>query len=440
MINCIPLKQLGKFLIIFWFSTIVVSGQTDYQLEGYIVDEESGEPVSFASVGVPQQQRGISANMNGYFKLVLPDKNQSHQLVISSIGYQRRTVLFSEIDWDQQQTFELVPAPTVLDEIVIIGKSQTLKDLVKSASKNRKEYLRSAPYLMNGFYRETMKLEGRYEGFTEAQGILYMNGYNSNYKNNSQHLTYDLAQWKNIRRSNYPKEEQKYLEIVALLKAKDYYLHDGPLHRKNLDKFNYSLADSSLYQDRLVLVIDFEAKDEFSTEIPYKGQMYVKEDDQALLSLEIHTQGQEAYLRKSKSQVDISSNFKVNFLFFEGQYYLNHINYTRSYTENGNSEDWQLELLGESFANQRASFLNYNQRAVLYSDMLNPMINYSPDYWGQFNFSNGIDFQRMANEHPDLEKQFEDHHGFRLTPLPEGINSYEQMANERNAMDFLMQR
>ena len=63
--------------------------------------------------------------MNGYFKLVLPDNNQSHQLVISSIGYQRRTVLFSEIDWNQQQTFELVPEPTVLDEIVIIGKSQT---------------------------------------------------------------------------------------------------------------------------------------------------------------------------------------------------------------------------------------------------------------------------------------------------------------------------
>ena len=96
--------------------------------------------------------------------------------------------------------------------------------------------------------------------------------------------------------------------------------------------------------------------------------------------------------------------------------------------------------LGESFANQRASFLNYNQQAVLYSEMLNPMINYNPDFWGQHNFSDGIDFQRMAKEHPGLEKQFEDHHGFRLTPLPEGIKSYEQMANDRNAMDFLMQR
>jgi len=440
MINSIQLKQIGKLLIIFGFSTIGAFGQTDYQLEGHVVDKDSGDPVPFASVGVPEQQRGISANIKGYFKLILPDNNQSHQLVISSIGYHRRAILFSEIDWSQQQTIELVPEPTMLDEIVIIGKSQTLEDLVKSASKNRKVYLRSAPYLMNGFYRETMKLEGRYEGFTEAQGILYMNGYNSDYKNNSQHLTYDLAQWKNIRRSNYPKEEQRYLEIAALLKAKDYYLHDGPLHRKSLDKLIYTLSDSSLYQDRLVLIIDFEAKEKFAQEIPYKGQMYVKEDDQALISLEIHAQGQEAYLRKNNSQMDISTHFKVSFLFFEGKYYMNHINYARSYTENGNSEDWKLELLGESFANQRASFLNYNQRAVLYSEMLNPVINYDPDFWGKFNFSDGIDFQRMTTEHPDLEKQFEDHHGIRLTPLPEGIGSYEQMANDRNALDFLMQR
>jgi hypothetical protein len=26
----------------------------------------------------------------------------------------------------------------------------------------------------------------------------------------------------------------------------------------------------------------------------------------------------------------------------------------------------------------------------------------------------------------------------RLTPLPEGVNSYEQMSNDRDAMDFLM--
>ena len=111
-------------------------------------------------------------------------------------------------------------------------------------------------------------------------------------------------------------EEQKYLEIAALLKAKDYYLHNGPLHRKNLDKLKYTVTDSSSYQDRLVLIIDFEAKDEFSAEIPYKGQMYVKEDDQALISLEIHAQGQEAYLRKNKLTDGHIYSFQSEFLVF----------------------------------------------------------------------------------------------------------------------------
>jgi hypothetical protein len=101
--------------------------------------------------------------------------------------------------------------------------------------------------------------------------------------------------------------------------------------------------------------------------------------------------------------------------------------------------NWSTELIGTSFTNQGATFLNYNQRAVLYSEMLNPLINYDPKFWEDFSFSQGVDFKKMTDLNQELEQQFKNHHNLRLTPLPDGIESYQQMANDRNALDFIMQ-
>ena len=435
----IELIKFGLLCVLIIYPQVnrIYAQQTN-PLKGFVIDMNTGEPVPYALVGVPQQQRGISANINGYFELILLEVNQNHHLQISSIGYERMLVPLSEIEWDQEQHFELKPKPTVLDEVVIFGKSTTVEELVKYASKNRKVYLRSKPYLMNGFYREVLKIKNEYEGLTEAQGILYMNGYNPGYKNNSDHLTYDLAQWKNIRRSKYPDQEKRYMEIATLLKAKDYYLHDGPLHRKNLNKFRYTVSDTSLYQDRLVLVIDFTPKEAFSRSINYHGKMYLKEDDQALLNLEVEANGPHPFLKNSPSKSEIRSHFEISFSLFDGQYYLNHTSFQRSFTKDGKLTSWSTELIGTSFTNQGATFLNYNQRAVLYSEMLNPLINYDPKFWEDFSFSQGVDFKNMTDLNQELELQFKNHHNLRLTPLPAGIDSYQQMSNDRDALDFIM--
>ncbi len=416
----------------------MIYAQETYTISGIVVDRDTGVPVPYVLVGVPEQEKGISANINGYFKLILLDYTQNHHLQISSLGYERLSVPLSDVDRDQEQRFELKSKPTVLDEVVIIGKSRSLAELVKSASKNRKIYLRSKPYLMNGFYREVLKINNQYQGLTEAQGILYMNGYHPGYKNNSNHLTYDLAQWKHIRRSKYPDKEKRYLEIATLLKAKDYYLHDGPLHGKNINKFHYTVSDTSLYQDRLVLVIDFNPKEAFTKSINYHGQLHIKEDDQALLKLKVESKGPLPFLRNRESSGEIRSHFELSYLLFDGQYYLNHARFKRSYSKEATLINWDTQLIGASFTNQNAALLNYHQRAVLYSEMLNPLMNYDPEFWDDFEYSEGDDLIIMSEQQGDLDQQFLINHNQRLTPLPKGVNSYEQMSNDRDAMDFLM--
>lgn len=251
-------------------------------------------------------------------------------------------------------------------------------------------------------------------------------------------MTYDLVQWKHIRRSNYPETDQ-YLQISDLLKAKDYYLHQGPLHRKNLSKLSYSVTDSTSYQDRLVLEISFEAKPEYQQDFAYRGKMYVKEDDQALLGLEIEALGAEPFIRQSESRSEFTSAFRISFIQFDGQYYLGNTNLSRSFSEGGHQHSWQLQLFGASFIDQKAMFLNYNQRVVLYSEMLNPVVNYHPEFWDRFSFADS-DFLQEVTAGKDLTSQFESHHQHRLVPLPEGFESYQQMSNDRDALEMILQR
>ncbi len=415
-----------------------LTGQQRLEINGYIVDAENGQPVPYASVGVIQQQLGISANLNGYFSLLLNDSNATHTLEISSIGYNKATVSFSEITWGQELSISLVPKPTVLSEVVIRGRSLTLEEMIASTSKKRKVYLRSKPYLMNVLYRETSTKGEKYGGFTEAQGIFYVSGYNSRYKNHrNQVLTFDLAQWKHIRRNTYP--TAGYLRIGKILKAKDYYLHEGPLSKGNLDKFVYTIEDSTQYNEQLVLKIAFKPKAPYQNEFDYEGSMLIKEGDQALLGLDVVHRGAEPFLKQKQNQIPKKSIFSISFLLFNGQYYLNRSSFVQTLSSNEGDFEHSMEIIGGRFTNQEPEFMNTAQRTVLYSEMLNPLINYDHDFWANFKMADSTDLKRIKDQNSNLENEFQQNHQLRLVPLPEGFQNYQQMVEDQDILDFFMQ-
>lgn len=63
-------------------------------LSGRVIDSKSGEPVSFAAILVVEENRGIIADINGYYSLELKSKGKVH-LRVSCLGYQAREVAVS---------------------------------------------------------------------------------------------------------------------------------------------------------------------------------------------------------------------------------------------------------------------------------------------------------------------------------------------------------
>ena len=94
-----------------------------------VVSDETGEPLIGASVTVPGHPGGVTTDIDGNYRIALPQG--SNQLTFSYVGYNTKTVTVNGSTLDVQ----LDPASEALQEMVVIGYGSTKKnDLTGSVS------------------------------------------------------------------------------------------------------------------------------------------------------------------------------------------------------------------------------------------------------------------------------------------------------------------
>lgn len=163
-----------------------VSAQT-YVLRGKITDE-SGKPVSFASIYIRNTTTGTSANMDGEYILKVPAGAQD--IVFKAIGY-RQEVKQINVKSDIILDAELFAEALKLNDVVVSsGGKDPAYEIIKNAIKKRKEHLTevtsyTADVYMKGlqkllkspkkFMGKDIEKVGREIGLdSNRQGILYL--------------------------------------------------------------------------------------------------------------------------------------------------------------------------------------------------------------------------------------------------------------------------
>jgi hypothetical protein len=90
---------------------------------GQLSDKESGQPVSYANIGIVGKNIGTASDAAGKFKLELDSKYNKDTLSISCIGYENINYLISDFKNDirniDQFNIELSPKTYQLDEVII---------------------------------------------------------------------------------------------------------------------------------------------------------------------------------------------------------------------------------------------------------------------------------------------------------------------------------
>ena len=113
------MKKLLSIILVA-FTVMLPALASAKTVNGVVVDAETGEPLSGATVLPQGSTSGVATNLDGQFSLTVADNVKA--IVISYIGYETKTVKAG-----QDMKIELVAGANVLDDLVVTGYGSAKK-------------------------------------------------------------------------------------------------------------------------------------------------------------------------------------------------------------------------------------------------------------------------------------------------------------------------
>jgi len=93
---------------------LITVGQKTYN--GFVVDKNTGMGISYATIGLIKENKGVSANEQGAFS-IHSSSNSLDSLRISSVGYETQILSLSE--WKNGRIIQLQETSTLLKDIIV---------------------------------------------------------------------------------------------------------------------------------------------------------------------------------------------------------------------------------------------------------------------------------------------------------------------------------
>ena len=137
-------------------------------LSGKVIDKVTQKPVPHAYVGMMSKGTGTITNEDGQFFYRFPRIAADSAVVVAVMGYQpfRQKASFYQLN-QKDVVIELQPAqPRVVDSSYI--KTFEARNWVSDALGKIKKNNPQVPYLLSGFYRESLQQNGEYAEIREA--------------------------------------------------------------------------------------------------------------------------------------------------------------------------------------------------------------------------------------------------------------------------------
>ncbi len=118
--------KLGTNILLFFFSLSLFAQKLT---EGIIKDKETDKPIPYVNIGIVKKERGTVSTEEGKFEFEIPSNLLNDTIKISTIGYQPKSMLAKDFVaiLKVNQTINLDPKITELDEVVVTNKKLTRK-------------------------------------------------------------------------------------------------------------------------------------------------------------------------------------------------------------------------------------------------------------------------------------------------------------------------
>jgi hypothetical protein len=139
-------------------------------IKGHVFDNESKEALSYASIGILEENIGTIANNDGFFTLKIPASFSGSSLVVSHMGHMSQRIPIQLLK-EQQVDIYLERRVISIQEVIIRYIDPLV--LIEKAMEKRKENNNLEPVYTTSFYREGVEKNNKYISYSEAVFKVY---------------------------------------------------------------------------------------------------------------------------------------------------------------------------------------------------------------------------------------------------------------------------
>jgi len=369
--------------------------QVTQYISGIIVDEETSEPLPFATIGLKNKGRGTVTNSNGEFGLKITSDLSDDTLSVSYLGYIRTEIPVKQA-FHNGLSIPMKREYISIPEIII--KNQIPQEIIyKSVNAIRRNYS-DVPAYMTGFYREGVMKKRELQNYSEAIVQIYKSSYTGTLLGDQMKI-YKSRKIENIKRTDTLAVRLKAgmstcLELDGVRNLFDF------LNRESMSDYRYRLSDIVTYDDESAYEIEFEQREDIDQPL-YKGVVYINSTDFAILHAEFELN--EALIHKMKESFiynstkgfntwPVSVKYSVSYRKINNIYYLNHVRGDLIFSSRQKKKLFSsqflvfFELAMTNIELKNIKRFDREELAPIHSVFSRTITNYDPDFWGNQDF------------------------------------------------------
>ncbi|HLN55226.1 MAG TPA: STN and carboxypeptidase regulatory-like domain-containing protein [Bacteroidales bacterium] len=362
---------------------------------GRIIDEETGDPLAFATIGFRSVPKGTVTNAGGEFVLNIPEGLLDDTLSVSFLGYIGRNIPVNQAIGNNM-TITMRREYISIPEIII--RNQIPQEIILKARRAIPRNYGDTPVMMTGFYREGVLRKSELQTYSEAVLQIYKSPYTSTLLND-QIKVYKSRKMENVDRSDTLAVRLKagLSTSLELDGARNLFDFISPEY---LGDYNYRLSDIVTYDDESAYAIDFEQREGAETPL-FRGTIFINTSDFGIYKAEFEispskiSKIKESFITSSAGGFitwPVSVKYSVSYRKSDGRYFLSHVRGDLLFNSKQrkrlfNSQFnvfFELAITDTELKNVKR--FEREDLAPVHSVFSKTITSYDPEFWGDQNF------------------------------------------------------
>lgn len=364
-------------------------------VSGIILEEETREPVPFATIGLKRSGRGSIANINGEFILNIPYSLIYDTLVVSHLGFIRREIPVRQFvgnNFNIILTREYISIP----EIVIRNKIP--QEIIFKTLQSVPANYGNSPALLTGFYREGIRKKNEIQTYAEAILQIFKSSYTTSFYNDQ----IKIIKSRKIENTDVTDTLTVRLKAGLSTSLDLDIVRNGFefISRGNINDYTYRITDIVTVDEDAAYVIEFEQKRHIDLPL-FRGSVIINTSDFAVLNavFEINPAHidkiRDSFISSPSREFNTwptSVRYSVTYRKVDGRYFLSHVRGDLEFTSKQKRRLFNtqfmvfFELAVTDVNTGSISRFEREELAPVHSVFSSTITSYDPVFWQGFDF------------------------------------------------------